>query len=140
KIIQVPFELPPVDRVALRAALFKRLDEILGDVPEGAFDQSYWTNVYHDGIDALIQVPRDVVRFTNTLAVTYPAVRGEVNAVDFIALEALRVFLPGIHFRSEEHTSELQSRENLVCRLLLEKKKSNQPLCNHSLAIGAIRV
>src|SRR5215475_15485447 len=25
--------------------------------------------------------------------------------------------------RSEEHTSELQSRENLVCRLLLEKKK-----------------
>src|SRR5690606_40371153 len=27
------------------------------------------------------------------------------------------------HPRSEEHTSELQSRENLVCRLLLEKKK-----------------
>src|SRR5436309_9995481 len=27
--------------------------------------------------------------------------------------------------RSEEHTSELQSRENLVCRLLLEKKKDN---------------
>src|SRR5690606_41323293 len=27
------------------------------------------------------------------------------------------------HRRSEEHTSELQSRENLVCRLLLEKKK-----------------
>src|SRR5690606_39903027 len=27
--------------------------------------------------------------------------------------------------RSEEHTSELQSRENLVCRLLLEKKKHN---------------
>src|SRR5690606_42020693 len=26
--------------------------------------------------------------------------------------------------RSEEHTSELQSRENLVCRLLLEKKKT----------------
>src|SRR5207302_9193406 len=28
--------------------------------------------------------------------------------------------------RSEEHTSELQSRENLVCRLLLEKKKKNK--------------
>src|SRR5690606_41444975 len=27
------------------------------------------------------------------------------------------------YYRSEEHTSELQSRENLVCRLLLEKKK-----------------
>src|SRR5436309_10551169 len=28
--------------------------------------------------------------------------------------------------RSEEHTSELQSRENLVCRLLLEKKKKDR--------------
>src|SRR5690606_41832153 len=28
--------------------------------------------------------------------------------------------------RSEEHTSELQSRENLVCRLLLEKKKKKK--------------
>src|SRR3712207_8057478 len=36
---------------------------------------------------------------------------------------------PGIayisHLRSEEHTSELQSRQYLVCRLLLEKKKKN---------------
>src|SRR3712207_9476866 len=32
--------------------------------------------------------------------------------------------------RSEEHTSELQSRQYLVCRLLLEKKKSNL-LCAH---------
>src|SRR5690606_40282220 len=30
------------------------------------------------------------------------------------------------HGRSEEHTSELQSRENLVCRLPLEKKNSSQ--------------
>lgn len=97
KIIQVPFELPPVDRVALRAALFNRLGEVLGEMPEGSFDQSYWTNVYHDGIDPLIQVPRDVVRLTNTLAVTYPSVHGEVNPVDFIALESLRVFLPDLY-------------------------------------------
>src|SRR5690606_40998223 len=31
--------------------------------------------------------------------------------------------------RSEEHTSELQSRENLVCRLLLEKKKHSADRC-----------
>src|SRR3712207_8630975 len=30
------------------------------------------------------------------------------------------------HRRSEEHTSELQSRQYLVCRLLLEKKKNNK--------------
>src|SRR5256886_9084274 len=42
--------------------------------------------------------------------------------------------------RSEEHTSELQSQSNLVCRLLLEKKKKKQELtrnletiiCNHA--------
>lgn len=97
KIVQVPFVLPPIDRVALRAALFKRLDEVLGEMPEESFDHSYWTNVYHDGIDPLFQVPRDVVRLTNTLAVTYPSVRGEVNTVDFIALETLRVFLPDLY-------------------------------------------
>src|SRR2546430_11927133 len=32
------------------------------------------------------------------------------------------------HPRSEEHTSELQSQSNLVCRLLLEKKKTHEPL------------
>src|SRR2546430_8587988 len=30
------------------------------------------------------------------------------------------------HARSEEHTSELQSQSNLVCRLLLEKKKNDE--------------
>src|SRR3712207_7650023 len=37
----------------------------------------------------------------------------------------LRRPVPGAHRRSEEHTSELQSRQYLVCRLLLEKKKKN---------------
>src|SRR2546427_5948332 len=36
---------------------------------------------------------------------------------------------PGL-FRSEEHTSELQSQSNLVCRLLLEKKKKHTPHMN----------
>src|SRR3712207_8881378 len=39
-----------------------------------------------------------------------------------------RVHAPGpapVHIRSEEHTSELQSRQYLVCRLLLEKKTNN---------------
>src|SRR5262249_61821794 len=34
--------------------------------------------------------------------------------------------------RSEEHTSELQSLTNLVCRLLLEKKKNEHPTIRHS--------
>ncbi|MBF0561007.1 MAG: AAA family ATPase [Alphaproteobacteria bacterium] len=97
KIIQVPFELPPVDRVSLQTALFKRLDEVLIGTPDGLFNQTRWANVYHDGIDALVKVPRDVVRFTNTLSVTYQSVVGEVNPVDFIAIEAIRVFLPRLY-------------------------------------------
>src|SRR3712207_8509481 len=34
--------------------------------------------------------------------------------------------------RSEEHTSELQSRQYLVCRLLLEKKKNIKLSCEHN--------
>src|SRR3954464_14428803 len=34
------------------------------------------------------------------------------------------------YHRSEEHTSELQSHDNLVCRLLLEKKKKKSPIRN----------
>src|SRR5947209_16872235 len=35
-----------------------------------------------------------------------------------------------VQVRSEEHTSELQSRQYLVCRLLLEKKKNNKKRCS----------
>src|SRR5690554_7352678 len=45
------------------------------------------------------------------------------DAIDLL-LKGLELKLPeGASFRSEEHTSELQSRPHLVCRLLLEKKK-----------------
>src|SRR3712207_7765317 len=44
---------------------------------------------------------------------------------------------PGQTKRSEEHTSELQSRQYLVCRLLLEKKKKTGNLSN-SLTTNAI--
>src|SRR5258706_11704055 len=37
------------------------------------------------------------------------------------------------HLRSEEHTSELQSLTNLVCRLLLEKKKKNSAAASEAL-------
>src|SRR2546421_6514625 len=47
---------------------------------------------------------------------------------------------PPVRPRSEEHTSELQSRSDLVCRLLLEKKKilsrSIFPTAQHSLETG----
>src|SRR3712207_6910758 len=44
------------------------------------------------------------------------------------------VVAPGGEDRSEEHTSELQSRQYLVCRLLLEKRESNSTRLNSSHA------
>src|SRR2546430_10292079 len=45
----------------------------------------------------------------------------------FGGLWGLRKEFRSLHdYRSEEHTSELQSQSNLVCRLLLEKKKSTK--------------
>src|SRR5690606_39650883 len=49
-------------------------------------------------------------------------------ALSFTAAVPITLLLFGERYvaaRSEEHTSELQSRENLVCRLLLEKKNKN---------------
>src|SRR2546430_9070180 len=51
----------------------------------------------------------------------YAAVRAAPSPDD-----AVMAFLNGT--RSEEHTSELQSQSNLVCRLLLEKKKQTCPI------------
>src|SRR3712207_6887469 len=49
-----------------------------------------------------------------------------------------RVGRRGPGLRSEEHTSELQSRQYLVCRLLLEKKKkikyTKPPICMNTIA------
>src|SRR3989442_11208437 len=48
----------------------------------------------------------------------------EWNGMECNGMESTRV--QGNVMRSEEHTSELQSRPHLVCRLLLEKKKRNR--------------
>src|SRR2546421_3714079 len=49
--------------------------------------------------------------------------RDESRAREILVTRGLGLPVPQILVRSEEHTSELQSRSDLVCRLLLEKKK-----------------
>src|SRR5690606_41185458 len=52
-----------------------------------------------------------------------PQVLDDRRALALAGLVVEPAVVLGAFDRSEEHTSELQSRENLVCRLLLEKKK-----------------
>src|SRR5690349_23912310 len=55
------------------------------------------------------------------------AARGaRVRAQELVGLGQLGADPGGFAARSEEHTSELQSRRDLVCRLLLEKKKKHR--------------
>src|SRR5256885_16634022 len=84
------------------------------------FNDTATTEIYtlslHDALPILIET--DSVRHWSLVALD--AATGTVRAtVAFPEVEALQ--------RSEEHTSELQSPCNLVCRLLLEKKKKTKP-------------
>src|SRR5438477_5007058 len=60
-----------------------------------------------------------------------PVLGREEDAADTYATRRLLLQV-GTNFRSEEHTSELQSHVNLVCRLLLEKKKKKQKPTHNS--------
>src|SRR6266550_8313259 len=115
--------------------MYAAADEFRGDLGEPAFDQveagrAGWDEVqaeagvaYQPAADGLGLVGGEVVA---------DDVHGEVGGHLFVDLGeegfelrgAVLVAQLGDHFRSEEHTSELQSRLHLVCRLLLEKKKN----------------
>src|SRR2546421_2233839 len=74
--------------------------------------------------------PRSTLFPYTTLFRSLLAAAGEVFAATLTELVAAReregARLRELLGRSEEHTSELQSRSDLVCRLLLEKKKKNK--------------
>src|SRR2546422_7207959 len=93
-----------------------------------------------------ISPPASRIRVTSVASTsgTYPSRTAEPFIIGIPAthtLSLIAIFLPasspeGVplieHFqRSEEHTSELQSRLHLVCRLLLEKKKKEQTTLLH---------
>src|SRR5688572_31207215 len=72
---------------------------------------------------------RSLVRNEVAVGVGAGGIRIGVEGIDDAVAIRVAVELPAADetaSRSEEHTSELQSQSNLVCRLLLEKKKTKQ--------------
>lgn len=94
KIVQVPFDLPVPSRSALSIFFTNRLQAIVGELPEDEFDHVRWANVYVDGIERFLTSPRSVIRLTNALSLSLPAVRAEVDIIDFVSIEALRLSAP----------------------------------------------
>jgi predicted KAP-like P-loop ATPase len=97
KIVQVPFELPVPDRSALQGLLMEQLEQIVGQVDTDLLDNEDLGTMLHFALMPVLETPRDVIRLTNSVRVTYAAVRGQVNVVDFLGLEAARIFLPPLY-------------------------------------------
>lgn len=97
KLVQLPLDLPAPEKTGLQEMLSKRLDAILAGTSDVFFDPARWVNLYVDGVDHFFVTPRDVIRLCNAMTFNYPAVSNEVNAVDFIILELLRVFCPKVY-------------------------------------------
>src|SRR5438552_9064947 len=72
--------------------------------------------------------PRSTLFPYTTLFRSQLGSRGSRNSP--CAPETMETRLDDVSVRSEEHTSELQSPDHLVCRLLLEKKKNAFELCS----------
>src|SRR2546422_5584480 len=85
-----------------------------------------YTTLFRSGRDRKRQRGEQVIELQGIVK-RYPRPGGgEVRALDGVSLRIGRGELVA---RSEEHTSELQSRLHLVCRLLLEKKKRTAIEC-----------
>src|SRR5690606_42017249 len=83
-----------------------------------------YTLSLHDALPILTSAPAPTKPCFSTIApssTTAPMPIRHASAMRHACTTALWPMVTSS--RSEEHTSELQSRENLVCRLLLEKKK-----------------
>ena len=105
KIVQAAFELPQPDAEQLRQSLLAGLFQISGQ-PSDEF-VVHVMNLFYEIVAPEIRTPRDVVRMLNAFAVTWPAVEGEVDQGDFIALETLRVFQPAVYAAVRSHSSLL---------------------------------
>src|SRR2546430_3834814 len=69
--------------------------------------------------------------YTTLFRSVTPGSRGSAPGLSRCTSSPCSTRPPSRPARSEEHTSELQSQSNLVCRLLLEKKKNNESTTSH---------
>jgi len=95
KIIQVNYDVPAIPGSAIREQLLQALDDSLQGIENtGSFDTKRWPDVFEEVIRPLIRNMRDVRRYTASLRGSVSSLDGQVELVDVLAIEAVRVFLP----------------------------------------------
>lgn len=97
KIIHVPLNVPSMSKSDVDKFLFSKLDEIISNMKDEDFDQSYWGNIYHSGFKYFFKNIRDVIRYINILRFNYSALENQVNIIDLIAITGFQVFEPRIY-------------------------------------------
>jgi len=97
KIVQIPFELPVIDKQEVERLLCSQIDELINDIAEERWDSTYWGNIFHSGLNKFFFTLRDVTRYINTLRFGFGSIKEEVNPVDFLAITAIQVFEPDVY-------------------------------------------
>ena len=97
KIIQMSLDLPPVEDVLLHGYFHEQLKIIFGSLQKHEWNQNYWQAIFRKDLSHFLKTPRDMKRWLNNIGATYPAVQGEVNPMEFAALQCLRTFTPEIY-------------------------------------------
>jgi predicted KAP-like P-loop ATPase len=95
KILQAAFEVPAVGEEQLRGAFLAQVNDVCP--PAESEDQMRFMNLMLECVTPLLRLPRDLIRLTGMLQVTWPAVAAEVDRADFVSIEAFRLFLPDLY-------------------------------------------
>ena len=112
KIVQASFDIPEPSYYKISEQLRYRLLETFGDdIPR---DSKRLNNIITNVIKPEIETLRNVYRLTNALLTTYPSVKEKVDILDFIVLEALRLFRPRIYKMIRLHKNELTNPEKYL--------------------------
>ena len=116
KIVQLSFDVPQAPEKLLRSQVFKELNRILAPVANATLDDSRWSDVYWEVIDPLFANMRDVTRYAISARSTIKSLGDEVDLVDLLAMEALRVFRPELVQQLSTLRSDLTNAREIMGR------------------------
>lgn len=116
KIVQLSFDVPQAPEKLLRSQIFAELDRILAPVANATIDDRRWSDVYWEVIDPLFSNMRDVTRYAISARSTIKSLGNQVDLVDLLAMEALRVFRPELAQQLSKLRSELTRTHDIMGR------------------------
>lgn len=92
KIIQLQLNLPQPSNNAIENYLLKKLKLISSDANLSETDKQVWGAIYSKLIQSNLLSIRDVNRLYNAILTTYTMIKDDVNFIDFVVIEYLRLF------------------------------------------------